>query len=380
MMDYSDLCSRCWLEVDISAIEHNLAAVKKEIKPQTELIAVVKANAYGLGLCEISHILWNNGVKCFAVACLDEAFALHENIPEARVLCMGESVCGDIKKAIKSGVRLTAGSQEAIDFISESAGELRQTAYIHCKVDTGLHRIGLDPSIAAEKIRKCCENPFMQVEGIYTHLALHSRQSDERQHSFFISVIENLKKSGHVPAMIHMLDSIGLIRYPQWQYNAVRIGALLYGNPPKDYTGANNILSPVRFVARVIRIADVKKGEYIGYDDENRLLRDSKIATLSVGYADGYPRCFSNCGVTEIRGKRTKNIGLICMDQMMTDVTEIEDVCIGDEAVLLGDGISLTEYASAGHLNRNECTAIIGQRVPRVYVRKKDDGTVAIMR
>ena len=180
--------------------------------------------------------------------------------------------------------------------------------------------------------------------------------------------METLSAAGFVPDMVHVLDSIGLVRYPEWQYQAVRVGALLYGNPPRDFEKADQVQPAARFITRVVRVDRVQAGECVGYDDHHPLEKDALVATLAVGYADGYPRAMSYCGSVEIHGKRAKNIGLICMDQMMVDVTDIEDVRPGDQAVLLGGGITLREYADVGHMNRNEVTAIIGKRVPRVYL------------
>ena len=358
--------SRCWLEVNTNAVISNLNTARSLLRSGAELIAVLKADAYGLGIMPIGRLLWTQGVTRFAVACLEEAFQLRDALPEAWILCMGETLGGAVERAVEAGIRLTVGSEDAAELVSEAAMHCGVPAFVHCKVDTGLHRIGFAPEDAAAHILSCASLPNLQVEGVYTHLALHNAQQDEAQHAAFEKVLLDLQDQGFTPAMAHMLDSIGLVRYPAWQYSAVRVGAMLYGNAPRDMEPG--IIQPtVRFVARVARVFDARAGELIGYDDGHPLERDTRVAALAVGYADGYPRCLSFCGEVEIRGKRARNIGLICMDQMMADVTDIPDVAPGDEATLLGGGISLTEYAATGNLNRNECTAIIGKRVPRIY-------------
>ena len=357
--------ARCWLEVRTDAIVHNLSVARSLMRPETDLIAVLKADAYGLGIRPVGQLLWKHGVKRFAVACLEEAFELREALPDAWILCMGETVGGAVKEAIQADIRLTVGSLEAADRIARAARELDRKAFVHCKVDTGLHRIGFWHADAADALRKCAAMPALLIEGIYTHLALHNRDDDMAQHAALQAVLQTC---GLRPPMVHMLDSIGLTRYPDWQYSAVRMGAMLYGNSPRGFDRMDEIQPTVRFVARVARVAWVRAGQCIGYDDDHPLERDARVATLSVGYADGYPRSLSYVGQVEINGQRAKNIGLICMDQMMVDVTEIPDVQLGQEAVLLGDGIGLTEYAALGHLNRNECTAVIGRRVPRIYL------------
>ncbi len=357
--------ARCWLEVNTDAIVQNLSVARSLLRPETELIAVLKADAYGLGIKPVGQFLWKNGAKRFAVACLEEAFELREALPEAWILCMGETLGGAVKEAVQTDIRLTVGSLEAAERIARAAREADRRAFVHCKVDTGLHRIGFGHEEAAEALQKCTAMPELEIEGIYTHLALHNREADRMQHAALQRV---LGQCGLRPPMVHMLDSIGLTRYPDWQYSAVRVGAMLYGNSPRGFDRMEEIQPTVRFVARVARVAWVKAGVCIGYDDDHPLERDTRVATLSVGYADGYPRALSYVGQVEIHGLRAKNIGLICMDQMMVDVTDIPNVQPGEEAVLLGGGIGLTEYAAQGHLNRNECTAVIGKRVPRIYL------------
>ena len=359
--------ARCWLEVDAAAVAHNLRLARSLLKPGAELIAVLKANAYGLGLSPIARLLWEQGVRRFAVACLEEAFLLREALPDAWILCMGETLSGNLDAAVSQGVRLTVGSYHAAKRASDAAERTGCSAFLHAKVDTGLHRIGFAPEDAAGEIARCAALSGVRLEGVYTHLALHDRPCDEEQHALLCAVLDGLRGQEIAPPMVHVLDSIGLTRYPAWQYQAVRVGALLFGNPPRGFDRADEARPTVRFCARVARVFTVPKGGRIGYDDEHFLPRDTRVAALSVGYADGYPRALSGVGEVEIAGRRAKCLGLICMDQMMVDVTDIENVRVGDAATLLGGGIPLNEYAAWGHLNRNECTAVIGPRVPRVY-------------
>ena len=358
--------ARCWLEVDTAAIIHNLEVTRRLISPQTELIAVLKADAYGLGAVPVARLLWAHGVRRYSVACLSEAFSLHEALPDAWILCMGETLGGAVMDAVYAGIRLTVGSYDSAKRVSEAAQELGCSARIHYKVDTGLYRIGFESGRAVNEIRRCSALPNLDAEGIYTHLALHDKETDIRQHEALERILCELRSEGICPPLVHMLDSIGIVRYPQWQYQAVRVGAMLYGNAPRGMTG--ELPKPtVRFMARVARVFSVPSGSLIGYDDEHPLDHDARIAVISAGYADGYPRVFSRCGEIMIHGMRAKIVGLICMDQMMADITDIPGVSQNDEVTLLGDGISLTEYASVGKLNRNECTAVIGKRVPRIY-------------
>jgi len=360
--------ARCWLEVDLSALKNNLKLVQSRMAEQTQLIAVLKADAYGFGAAAVGRCLWENGVRMFAVACLDEAFALRQALPDAFILCMGETLGGALEKAIEQKIRLTVGSLQAALRISEATQELQMQAYVHFKVDTGLHRIGFAPEEAADKIEQCAYMSGIVAEGLYTHLALHNKESDEAQHAAFEAVRLSLKEKNVQIKLAHMLDSIGLDRYPQWQYDAVRVGALLYGNYPYRFAEPEKVKPVARFQARVSRVFDVKKGELLGYDDEYPMQHDARIASVACGYVDGYPRVMSYKGEVLLHGQRAKVAGLLCMDQMMVDVTGIENVRVGDIVTLLGDEMTLREYASIGKLNRNEATAIIGKRVPRIYV------------
>jgi len=360
--------SRCWLEVDLSAIKNNLHVAQSFMEKDVQLIAVLKADAYGLGAAQVGRCLWENGVRMFAVASLDEAFVLREALPDAWILCLGETMGGALEMAIKHEIRLTAGSLQAAMRISEATQEIQRQAYVHFKLDTGLHRIGFSPDEAVDKIEQCAYMTGIVAEGLYTHLALHNAESDKMQHAAFEKVKNNLAQRNITFRFAHMLDSIGLVRYPDWQYNAVRVGALLYGNYPRGFANPALVKPVARFQARVTRVFEVKKGEYLGYDDENPMSHDARIATISCGYVDGYPRVMSYKGVILVHGQRAQIAGLLCMDQMMADITDIPGVRPGDIVTLLGDDITLREYAGIGSLNRNEATAVIGKRVPRIYL------------
>ena len=368
MMCHDAPRARCYLEVDTAAIAANLAAAQSLLHQHTRLIAVLKADAYGYGLREVGRFLWAQGVRHFAVACLSEAFELRDALPEAWILCMGESLDGALDTAILQGIRLTVGTCESARRISQAAQQVALPARVHFKVDTGLHRIGFEAAAAAEQIACCAALTGIFAEGLYTHLALHNMASDQQQQAAFEAVRAALKARGICSPMGHMLDSIGITRYPKWQYDAVRVGAMLYGNTPNGYAELEKIRPVGRFCARITRVFTVKAGELIGYDDDHPLTRDTRVAVISAGYADGYPRVFSGKGEVEIGFRRARILGLICMDQMMADVTDIPDAAPGDTVTLLGGGISLREYAQRGALNRNECTAIITRRVQRIYL------------
>ena len=365
MMTLEEARARAWLEVDEDGLIANCREAQSLCRPETVLIAVLKADAYGYGAVETARLLKEIGVSHFSVACAAEGMELLNADPDSWVLNMGVTAPCELEAAIRAGLRLTAADGEELKRISACAAALKKRAVVHVKMDTGLHRLGFS---GAEEALPFLELPWIDYEGLYSHMALRGPEQCVRQHEMFDGIARDLARAGHSFPIVHLLDSIGLTRYPLWQYNGVRIGAFLYGNVPPDYVGFSRRRAVGRFCARVTAVREVRAGDAVGYDEEP-LPRDTRVATLSVGYVDGYPRVLSGVGEVEIRGVRARSLGLVCMDQMMVDVTGHPEIIPGDTAVLLGDGVSLNEFGAWGHLNRNEVSALIGRRVPRIYLR-----------
>ena len=356
--------ARCWLDVDLGALLANYREARSLLKPGVEMICVLKADAYGYGAAAVGRALYGAGVRFFAVAAVSEAVTLLDALPQdIRVLCLGEPAEEELELCVRRGIRITVSNAETLRTLSFVAQALSRPAFVHIKLDTGLHRLGFTETGALIPAMK---QEGIVYEGLYSHLALRSPEQSVRQHALFEKMKAELEAAGHRFPMVHLLDSIGLTRYPDWQYDSVRVGAFLYGNVPPAYEHFERRQPVGRFCARITRVADVPAGEGIGYD-EAPLPRDTRVATLAVGYVDGYARSLSGAGEVEIHGRRAPVLGLICMDQTMVDVSGIPDVRVGDTAVLLGDGITLNELAERGRLNRNEVTARIGPRVPRIY-------------
>ncbi len=364
-MDITRARARAWMEVDEDALIANYRLARSLCGERVKFICVVKANAYGFGLERTVKTLSQAGADWFAVAAPEEAFIARRANPGAGVLLLGPADESYLPGLIKHGISLTVGSLEDGLRASRAAKALGVSAKAHVKLDTGLHRLGFTDCEEALKLKGL---PCLDFEGLYSHLALRSREQSVEQHSLFVSMADALAKGGLNPPIKHLVDSIGLTRYPQWQMDAVRVGAFLYGNVPVSWERFSEGKNAAVFKARITRVAWAKAGEGVGYD-ETPLSRDTKVATLSVGYIDGYPRVLSQKGFVAVGGKKAPVLGLVCMDQMMIDVTDIPDVRAGDEATLLGGEIDLREYAAWGHLNRNECLGIIGRRVPRIYYR-----------
>lgn len=366
MISYDEATSRCWAEVDLSRLVKNYRNALKHLTPPTGLICVLKADAYGLGAPMVARRLWQEGQRFFAVASYNEAAEIRKVLPTCDILILG--LCGDaqIERAIRCNMVLTVFSQAYADRVIRAACAAGKKVRVHIKLETGLNRLGFDANEATAVIVRLHECEMLQLEGMFTHLALRDRNSDAKQLDMLKTCRDALNAKGiHFP-MIHALDSIGMVRYPEEQMDAVRTGAWLYGVYPKRYAHPEESRLALTVKTRIAQIHRVRAGECLGYDETHPLSRDSVIATLSAGYIDGYPR-LNSVGQVEVHGQRAAVVGLVCMDQMMVDVTNIPDAREGDVVTLLGGSIGVDEYAEWGKLNRNESLAKTGKRVPRLY-------------
>ncbi|MBQ3078862.1 MAG: alanine racemase [Clostridia bacterium] len=365
-MNRNEAAARCWAEINMGAMIENYKTALSFLSSETTLIPVLKANAYGCGAEYVSQALYHEGARLFAVASLLEAVEIKRALPtDADVLVLGLVSLPELPRAIHENLVLTGFSEKNLREISKCALELHKEARVHLKVDTGLHRLGFSPD---ETDALVCSAllPGIHAEGLYTHLALRNREEDDRQFAHLENARMALENAGVEIPMLHACDSIGMVRYPDRHYGAVRAGAWLYGNCPYRYEHPEKCREVISIKCRVAQIRTVAAGSCVGYDDEHPLERETRVATLSAGYVDGFPR-LNNKGEVLINGKRARVLGLVCMDQMMVDVTDIPEATEGDEATLLGNGIGVIEYAAAAGLNRNEAFSRIGRRIPRIY-------------
>ena len=367
MISYDEATSRSWAEVDLDRLTQNYKNALMHLKGSTQLICVLKADAYGLGAPMVAKRLWAEGQKIFAVASYNEAAEIRAALPECDVLVLG--LCGEAQlvHAIRNGMLLTVFSERYAQTVIHVAKEAGQEARVHVKLETGLNRLGFDPVTAADAVQRMQESGVISLEGLFTHLALRDKDSDRRQIDLLTGCRDELKQRGIDIPMVHALDSIGMVRYPEDHLDAVRTGAWLYGVYPRRYAHPEESQLALTVKTRIAMLHKVTAGECLGYDETHPVQRDSVIATLSAGYIDGYPR-LNSVGQVEICGKRAPVVGLVCMDQMMVDVTDIPEAQEGDEVILLGGSIGVDEYAECGKLNRNESLARTGKRVPRVYL------------
>lgn len=373
-MDAAEARSRCWAEIDLDALKSNYETALSMLSPGARVICVLKANAYGMGANAVSRALYGWGARFFAVACYAEAREIKSLLPDADVLVMGLVSPGECESAVKNGIVLTCWNEASARLILSSSEKAGAPARVHIKADTGLHRLGFDAG-SFDAMLRFARDERVRVEGLYTHLALRNKENDLEQFRLFDRADALLHSAGISGYMRHACDSIGMVRYPERHMDAVRLGAWLYGVCPYRYAHPELDKPVARFMTRISDIHTVRAGDYIGYDEDHPLPRDTRVATLPAGYVDGYPR-LNSLGEVIVRGRRARVLGLVCMDQMMVDVTDVPGARTGDEVTLLGDGISLNEYAEIARMNRNECLSRVGRRVPRIYLQ---DGRIAEM-
>ena len=361
---------RTWIDVDLDALIGNYRAACSATK--AEVSCVLKANAYGNGLLPVAEALQEEGCSHFAVSCVREALYLRHGGIRGEIHVMAPAEPEETEAAIRSGITLTAASFEDLLRAEDASARVGRQAMLHIKLDTGFHRLGFDCSReTARKLGKMIPSlPHIRTVGLFSHLGLVTRARDEEQYSRFVRMRDLLREEGITFSCVHLCDSIGLIRYPEWHMDRCRVGALLFGSHPAgDVYQRLGIRETAALRAKVIRVHEVPAGETIGYD-ETPTQRPVRIAAVAAGYGDGYPRRLSSGrGQILIRGKRAPVAGLVCMDQLMADVTDIPECQAGDTATLLGGGIAYSDAAAWAETNRNECLTILSQRPVRRYWR-----------
>ena len=371
--------SRAWAQIDLDCIVHNLNEIRKLTERKSEIIAVVKADAYGHGVFGILPTLLENGVRKFAVSLLDEAIQLRKNGVSAPILVLSYTDVSRAGEILKNNVTQTVYNMELARALSEASILTNREAKIHIKVDTGMSRVGFPAGYSAVKeISKIGALPGITIEGIFTHFA----SADEADRSFtliqfekFMSICTELARVGIYIPIKHTCNSAGVMCYPEMRLDAVRPGIIMYGYYPSEAVGRNIHLKPAMTLkASVILVKEIEKNTYVSYGRKFKASRTTKLATIPIGYADGYPRCIDNKGRVLIHGEYAPIVGRICMDQCMIDVTDIkEEVRIGDEVVMFGSQgdkqITVEEVAgNAGTINY-ETISVVGKRVPRVYIK-----------
>lgn len=355
------------LEIDLKQIKRNYKLIRELCGEDVAIMPVIKANAYGMGAAGIAPTLMDCGATYLAVASLNEALELRQANQDYPIFILGHTPDRLAPVVIENNITQTVVSYQQAKAFSDAAIRLKKKVTVHLKVDTGFHRLGISDE---EEIYRIALLPGLYAEGIFTHLALVNDEENERQFKLFMQTVRHLQQRGVCFRYQHMADSISLVDYPQYRLNMVRPGALLFGLRG-FHKGFLQVEPCMKLHTRISQIHEIKSGEGVGYDYLWRASRDTRVGTLPIGYADGYPRNMRGKGYATVDGVKCPIIGVICMDQCMIDLGSVPQAREGDLAIIYGDGrgntMSIQEAANLAETNKNEITARIAKRVIRVY-------------
>ena len=376
MKQYNRVCAR----IDLDAIEYNMEMMHNNTREGVSMISVIKTDGYGHGAVQIARMLEpKDYIWGYAVATLDEAVVLRKRGIKKPILVLGCIFPDQWEAAITHEIRFTVYTKEMAEGISELAGKLGKDAYVHIKLDTGMSRLGfLIQEESAEIITGITRLPGLIMEGMFTHFA-KADETDKtftnKQYEGYLWMKKRLEENGVTFQYYHCCNSAGIIDVKEANLDLVRAGISTYGLYPSEEVEKENVpLKPaLELVSHVAHVKWVDEGTPVSYGGTYITKRRTRIATIPVGYGDGYPRSLSNKGYVLIHGKEAPILGRVCMDQFMVDVTEIEDVAFGDVVTLVGEneGAHLpVEVLSdlSGRFNY-EFVCDLGKRIPREFIR-----------
>jgi alanine racemase len=362
-----------WAEIDLDALADNVRLLKSQANGAA-LMAVVKANAYGHGAVAVARAALAAGADRLGVICVDEGEQLRRAGITAPILVMGHAPLEEAQRLVDLSLTPSVVSDQAALALARLASERGIEMPVHLKVDTGLNRYGLPPSEAADLGRWLRDLAGLQVEGLFTHFASADEVDKSytiEQYRLFLSVAEQLN---WVPIR-HVSNTAALLDIPDMSLEMVRPGLGIYGCYPSIHVKRNLPLRPVLSLkGRLVRLTPIAPGEPVSYGRTWRASRPSLIGLVMCGYADGLPRVLSNRGSVLVRGRRAPIVGRVCMDMCMVDVSDVPDVAVGDEVVIIGrqgeQEISADELAELCDTASYEILCGISARVPRLYLRQ----------
>ncbi len=367
-----------WAEIDLDAIAWNVRQLKKHLGERTELMAVVKANAYGHGTLPVAQVALQNGATRLAIGRVDEAIKLRKAGIEAPILLLCYTTPAQSRDIVRYGLTPTVNALEQAQALSQAvAAQDTPPLTIHIKVDTGMGRFGLMPEEALDFARAVTAMPALTLEGFYTHFAAADEADashTHRQFTVYAQVVQQLEGAGIPVPVKHVANSAATMRFPEMHLDMVRCGIAMYGLYPSPEMERNLVLRPAMALkSRVGRVRTLPAGWAISYGRTYVTTEPTPVALVPAGYGDGYRRILSNKGAVLIRGQRAAILGRVCMDQFVVDITGIPGAADGDIVVLLGcqgkDEVDADEIAAwAGTINYEVVTAIL-PRVPRIYLR-----------
>ncbi len=366
-----------WVEIDLDSILYNLNGLRKKLPESTKVCMVIKSNAYGHGSAKLAKFYEENGVDFLAVARAREAFELRKAGVSLPILNLGYTNLANVEECIKQNVSMTVFNYEFAEEVNRIAKKINKTAKIHLKMDTGMSRLGYvvlenDVNAIVEEIEKISNLDFIEIEGMYTHFATadaSNKEFEELQTGRFATMVEELEKKGLRPAYVHSSNSAEILDMEE-KYDMVRIGIVQYGLYPSDEVKRSVDLKPaMSFKAKVSNIKILNPGTSISYGRIYFTTVKEKIATITVGYADGFLRGRKNPYVF-IKGVKCSIVGRICMDQCMVRVPMDMDIHIDDDVLIFGkEDVTVDDIAHDCDTINYEVLCDVSRRVPRVYIQ-----------
>lgn len=370
---------RCWAEIDLDALRRNFRLVR-QCAGDAAVMAVVKADAYGHGDAVIAPLLEKEGADAFAVACLGEALRLRRAGVTKPVLILGYTHAESAAALAKYDIRQTVFSPEYAEALSAAAVQAGVTVRVHLKIDTGMARLGFAPN-DVDGAARAAALPGLLAEGIFTHFAAADSEAPQdkeytrRQYALLSGMTDALAGRGVTFPVRHCCNSAGTFAWPEYRLDLVRPGIILYGEQPSPDVTLPGLRGAMRLCAVVSQVRTLSPGDAVSYGCTYRAPHAVRAATLTIGYADGYPRALSSRGTVSLHGRPARVLGRVCMDQIVVDVTDIPQTKPGDTAVIFG-GEAADSVAGVAAMTGTigyEVLCDVGRRVPRVYIENGAD-------
>lgn len=363
-----------WAEIDLKAVSHNLDQIRGFLRRDVSVMPVVKANAYGHGICEVSRVLVQNRINYLGVATVDEALTLRKGGIGVSILVLGSVLEEEARIAIDNDVTLTLCDERLFKNLVDIAENAGKKPKVHVKVDTGMGRIGVWHEEALEFIKKVYDNSRIELEGVYTHFASAGRDEmyTTMQMDYFENILRNMEQQGIIVKYRHAANSIAIVDWKKSHMNLVRPGIFLYGiYPKKGFQKILKIKPVMSLKTRIVYLKQTPSGRSLSYGRTYITQNETRIATIPIGYADGYGRILSNRAKALVKGKFARIVGIVTMDQTLLDVGHIEGVEVGDEVVLIGEQenevLPVEKVAKLARTIPYEIVSGITDRVPRIY-------------
>jgi alanine racemase len=365
-----------WVEVNLDALEHNIAEIRRRIGVARRMLLVVKADAYGHGAPEVSRVAQDAGVDFLGVATVHEGMELRRAGIRLPIVILSPTLASEIDEILQHDLRASVSSFEYARVLSDRACALSLSAIVHVEVDTGMGRSGVDETEAPALLQRVNALPNVTLEGVFTHFpdcAPGQTSFAEGQLARFLALVGETRAAGVAVPLAHAANTAGLLALPQSSLDMVRPGLMAYGHTHTGIGLVENLQPVMALKSRIVLLRPTPPGRSISYDRTFTTTRESRIAVIAAGYGHGLSLQLSNRGRVLVRGREAPIVGRVTMDMTMLDVTDIPGVEVGDEVVIFGaqDGarISLEEVARQSETLSYDVMISIGKRVPRVYLR-----------